>query len=293
MSDLLLFTSDNKPLNLEQGIAALEKEVMSLEQVPCPVIHRFGPGTYIREVKLPAGALAVGHEQRFEHTNVFLQGRVTMLNEDHTTTELCAPMIFVGKPGRKIGYIHEDVVWLNIYATEEQDVEKLEAYFLNKESDNWKTFLAAHQEKKQLESAAKKNDYAEMLSELGVTEEQVRAESEQAHDLIELPYGGYKVKVNKSAIEGQGLFATADILLGEIIAPARLSNRRTIAGRYTNHSSEPNAIMIRGSDNDIYLWAAKAIAGCHGGLDGEEITVDYRAARKLAAQIEGELACQE
>jgi hypothetical protein len=86
----------------------------------------------MREVTIPSGSIAIGHHQNFEHMNIFLKGRVTMVNSDGTTSELNAPMCFVGKPGRKIGYIHEDVVWLNVYPTEETSVEKLEAHYLTK-----------------------------------------------------------------------------------------------------------------------------------------------------------------
>jgi hypothetical protein len=39
-------------------------------------------------------------------------------------------MTFVGKPGRKVAYIIETVVFQNIYATDETDIEKLENMFV-------------------------------------------------------------------------------------------------------------------------------------------------------------------
>ena len=120
--------------NYSKTLEAVESKMLDINQVECPVVHRFGPGIYIREVTIPADSFAIGHKQNFEHMNVFLKGRVTMLNEDGSTTELKAPMIFVGQPGRKIGYIHEDMVWLNIYATNETDIEKLEAHYFKKAS---------------------------------------------------------------------------------------------------------------------------------------------------------------
>ena len=69
---------------------------------------------------------------------------------------------------------------------------------------------------------------------------------------------------------------------GEIIAPARLDGKRTPAGRYTNHSKNPNSIMILRDNNDIDLVAKKVIKGCQGGNLGEEITIDYRQALSLA-----------
>lgn len=264
------------------GIGELEKEMLEMKQELAPVIHRFGPGVYIREVHLPKGIFAVGHHQNFDHMNVFLKGRVTILNDDGTTSDLVAPMIFVGKPGRKVGYIHEDVVWLNVYATEERDIETLENTFITK-SDNWKN---SENEKRinEFKSAIDREDFFKCIEELGYDELTVRDQSCFTGDLIDLPDGNYKIKKGKSAIEGTGIFATSSIEDGEIIAPARIDGGRTITGRYTNHSAEPNAKMIRFGD-DIYLVATRNITGCSGGFDGEEITIDYRQAYKVNKEI--------
>ena len=48
------------------------------------------------------------------------------------------PYIFTGQPGRKFAYIIEDTVFVNAYATEETDVDKLEEMFVDK-SDAWKS----------------------------------------------------------------------------------------------------------------------------------------------------------
>ena len=80
-------------------------------------------------------------------------------------------------------------------------------------------------------------------------------------------------------IQGKGIFATAPIMIGEIIFPARLDNMRTQAGRYANHSINPNAEMIK-IDSNIYLKSKRFIHGCKGGELGEEITIDYRQAIK-------------
>ena len=265
----------------DRSVDRIEHFMLDQEQVECPVIHRYGPGIYIREVKIPAGTLAVGHHQNFEHMNIMLQGRVTVLNDDGSTSELVAPAMFVGKPGRKVGYIHEDMVWLNVYSTTEQDVTKLEDKFLTKSE-----YFGQHYEGKValLKSEVDQVDYRKVLVEFGFTEEQARSQSENTDDMMELPGGGYKIKVAASGIEGQGLIATAIIAAGEAIAPARLYGKRTIAGRYTNHSVNPNAKMVR-SGSDIYLVATKQINGCRGGLDGEEITIDYRQALSLTLEI--------
>jgi hypothetical protein len=251
----------------------LESEFLKMSQVECPVVHRFGPGIYIREVTVPAGSAAIGHKQRFAQMNVFLRGRVTVVNDDGTHTELVAPMTFVGPPGRKVGYVHEDMVWQNVYATDETDIEKLESMFLDK-SEVWQN------SQPKLIAVDYSADFKEALKEFGFTEQQARDQSENESDQIPFPHGSYKVAVADSPIEGKGLFATASILYKEIIAPARINGFRTPAGRFTNHSPTPNAKMVW-IGSDIYLMALTAIHGCSGGIMGEEITIDYRDALRL------------
>lgn len=264
-------------------VEAIENVVLKEEQADCPVIHRFGPGTYIREVHLPAGIYAIGHHQNFEHMNIMLTGKVTVIDDQGNTNTITAPTMFVGKPGRKVGYIHENVVWLNIYATTETDIEKLEETFLTK-SNVWNEDFSHRL--KLLEHTKTNEEYLEILKELGVTEEDVRQRSEVVEDMIDLPFGSYKIKVGYSTIEGKGLKATADIVAGEYIAPARIGLKRTIAGRYTNHSSKPNAEFKETPSGDVFLVALKNIQGCKGGQDGEEITIDYRQAFKLARKLD-------
>jgi hypothetical protein len=210
-----------------------------------------------------------------------LAGRVIMINEDGSKTELVAPQTFVAGPGRKIGYILEDMVWQNIYATSETDVEKLEAMFLDK-SQTWQE----HQKNQQLllsfDHSEDVADYYAAIAEYGFDHETVQGQVQNLDDQIDLPHGGYKMMVAPSKIDGKGVFATGNINAGEIIAPARIAGKRTLAGRYTNHSKNPNAKMILLDNGDVNLVAAMPIVGCKGGNLGEEITIDYRQALSLA-----------
>jgi len=265
----------------EEKVQQLESEFLKHEQVDCPVVHRFGPNIYIREVTIPAGTLSIGHYQKTEHLNIMISGRVTMVNEDGSKNELIAPQVFVSKPGRKIGYIHEKMVWQNVYSTLETDVEKLEFMFLEK-SMTWQENQKAQNLLLTLDHSSDVADYYLAIAEYGFDHETVRKQTENTEDQIQMPYGNYKMMVANSKINGKGVFATGNLEFGEIIAPARLDGKRTPAGRYTNHSKNPNSIMILRDNNNIDLVAKKAIKGCQGGNLGEEITIDYRQALSLA-----------
>ena len=271
-------------------IEKVESHLLDLPQVECPVVHHFGPGIYIREVTLPAGTLAIGHAQRFEHLNIMLTGAVAMVGDDGQTKVLRAPMIFVGKPGRKLGYVLETCIWQNVYATDERDIDKLESMFLDK-SATWQAHAEAT---KQLETYHRRDDREDfdlVVRMTGFTHETVRDQSENPHDQIKMPEGfAPKFTVRDSVIEGKGVFLSAPVDAGEVIAPARIDGFRTPAGRYTNHAKNPNAKFVKDQSGDIWLVAIRRISGCVGGSQGEEVTVDYRQALALSGinLIEGE-----
>lgn len=255
---------------------ALESFAAGLPQAACDCVHAFAPGIYIRQVTLPTGALVVGHRHKQAHLNIMLKGHMTLFHDDGSRSELRAPVMCVAPPGRKVAYIHEQTLWLNLYASECTDVETLESEFLDK-SEDWQQLQAGFV----LNRDADRADFEQFIWELNLDAAIVRKESENSSDLIALPQGVYKFKVGKSAIEGQGLIACADIRPGEVIAPARIEGKRTPAGRYTNHAKNPNAQMFAEANGDIYLVCMRPIGGALGGQDGDEVTIDYRHALKL------------
>jgi hypothetical protein len=262
----------------------IEKKLLQLPQAECPLFHYFGDGLYIREVHFPAGAMVLGHRQKFSHVNIFIQGKVLMLNPDGSKTELSAPMTFIGPPGRKVGYILEDVIWQNVYATDETDIDKLEAWFLDK------TDYAVEYHKDTTDYSEDHADYELVVQECGMVPEQIKEEVENEEDQIPMPNGWTKVCVRDSALHGKGLFASAPFYEGEVIAPANINGKRTPAGRYTNHSCRPNAKVFQ-VNNDIVFVALRNIEGCRAGDRGEEITIDYRQTLQLRGLLEVE-ECQ-
>lgn len=270
-------------------VADLEKEMLGMPQADCPVAHHFGPGIYIREVTLPAGIFAVGHTQRYEHLNIMLTGKVAIVDGDQVRV-LEAPLIFTGKPGRKVGYVLETCVWQNVYATNETDIDTLEAHYLDK-SKTWEAYDKEHSKIDHALNQHNRDDYAQVLKEFGFDADTARQQAEEESDQIDMP-NVFKavVQVRDSNIEGKGLFLSWHIAAGQIIAPARISGKRTPAGRYVNHSMNPNCKYVADENGDIYLVSLRDIDGCKGGNKGEELTVDYRQALTLNKELS---KCQE
>lgn len=270
------------PTQIEESkIQLLEQVMLQEDQVDCPVTHKFGPGIYIREVFLPAGAYVVGHHHNNEHLNIMLTGRLKFFGKDGEWEELEAPQTFTSPAGRKVAFVYEDTIWQNIYATDKKDGEEIENEILTK-SITWEEAQKYNNLQLTFDHSEDFKDYYQAIKEFGLDHETVREISLNEDDQIDFPYGDYSVQVSKSTIEGKGLFATASFKEGDIIAPARLDNMRTPAGRFINHSKNPNAFFVSDNNNDIYVVAGKDIVGCKGGVLGEEITVDYRQVLNLS-----------
>lgn len=251
--------------------ADVEHYMLQQPQVECPVTHSFAAGLYVRTLYIPAGTLAIGHRQRLEHHNVMLAGRVMMLNEDGTTSEMVAPCSFVGQPGRKIGYVLEDVIWQNIYPQIVGTVEDAEALFLEKSE----TFYADAEMKLQiahLEKEADREDYKLALAEMGIPEEQVQREMAlMTNETVD----GVNYRLDKSPIHGTGVFVDSGLLPGDVIGVALHNGIRTPLARYVNHSKTPNARNEKFNDA-VVLVATARVAGKRAGQNGDEVVVDYR-----------------
>lgn len=287
MSELIETPADALRVLAEMGVQKAESTMLGMEQADCPVVHRFGPGVYIRELHMRAGTLAIGHHQRYDHVNVLVKGKVQMLGVDGSMVEVSAPATFVGKPGRKMGYVVEDTVWQNVYATELTDIYALEKHFLDK-SVAWNADEQATRRVQRLSKQGDRDDFTFLLASYGFLPEVVRQQSEETSDQIPMPLGAWAFKIDNSPIEGKGVFLTAGADAGFVVGPARIQGKRTPLGRYTNHSVDPNARMVLLPNGDVNLVLLRDVFGCRGGTNGEEVTIDYRQALRMQGILEGE-----
>lgn len=285
MDEMELATA-NRPLveAANAGIEETEAKMLSFPQADCPVLHRFGPGVYIRELHMRAGTLAIGHAQKHDHVNQMICGKVAMVDEGGAIRIVKGRDFSIGKPGRKVGYVIEYTVWQNIFPNPDdcRDVAELERRWLDK-SETAQEFERQMGEIQRALRQPDREDFEAMLAEYGFDAETVRAQSESEADLIEMPHEYLLFTVVRpSAIEGEGLFLTWPCAAGEVIAPARIGGKRTPAGRYVNHSPFPNCEWAASDNGDVWLRALREISGCRGGDYGEELTVDYRQSMAIS-----------
>lgn len=270
----------------------IESATLPLPQVPCPVVHHFGPGVYMREIQLSADTFVVGRNHRQPHMNIMLKGKLQLVDENGATRILEAPQMYTSQGGRKCAYVLEDTVWLNVLATDLVDVEAIEAWMFDDStvvSDHYARTFDIHRALRQTE----RDDFAAFVAASPWTADEVRDMSERADNCV--PFGDdvKHLVVRTSPIEGKGLFCSIPVEEGAFMAMARVGDKRTPAGRYVNHSHNPNAYFALDEKGDICLFARRRIAGCVGGDCGEEITVDYRQAVSLSGVNVGGSACPE
>jgi hypothetical protein len=281
---------ENFNLATQESKMDLAQAMLKVPQKECAVVHRFGPGVYIREAIYPPNVLIVGLEHVGEHINVLLKGKINVIDGNGAITYMEAPHMFVAQAGSKVGYTLEEVVWQNIYSTTETDIEVLEKT-LFKTPPLFDKYLSDKLEKEIPEHEEDRQDFERMLLETGWKKEDVEYFSHYREDCIPFSYGSYPVCPGKSPIQGKGLFSTAPIKEGQLIAPMRLFNKRTPAGYLVNHAKVPNAKAVLLPNNDLLLVALRDIHGMLGGCLGEEITLDYRQVMKLNNLWDGEIKC--
>ena len=112
-----------------KDIERLEDLMLEMPQVPIPVVHRFAPGLYIREITVPADTLMTGRVHRHEHFSAMVSGEMSTLVEG-SIQRIEGYHPFIAAPGTKrVGYVHSPVVWLTCHHNPDnlRDIEQIEA----------------------------------------------------------------------------------------------------------------------------------------------------------------------
>ena len=106
---------------------AIISEGRDVGPASCPVKHHFAPGSYGREMTLPAGLVVVGKIHKHAHINVISKGRVQVFTEQEGVLELAAPCTFVSSPSTKrVVYVLEETVWTTVHVTDKTDLAEIE-----------------------------------------------------------------------------------------------------------------------------------------------------------------------
>ena len=252
----------------------IEEQMLQEDQVEIPATETLHGGMYAREIFIPKGVMLTGKIHKFDHFDVMLSGDISVSTDTGEIKRLSGYHMMSGSAGKKrIGFAHEDTHWITFHSAPEELGDKALDFLTCNTFDELEAFNVAMD----------RNDYSIMLTEIGMTEEEVRSQVDNTEDmhLEEMKSLGF---VADSKIEGKGYFSHVDIEADCVISASRINGNRTEAGRFTNHSFNPNAMMVVNESGDAILVAKKLI------LKDEEITVNYREV--LAHRVEKGDLCQ-
>ena len=107
----------------------------NFESIVCPLIHRFTPSMYIREIFMPKGSLITSKIHMTEHPFTISKGKVSVSIDGDDWQIYEAPYTGITKIGtRRVLYIEEDCVWTTYHVNEDNctDVEVIEDRILDK-----------------------------------------------------------------------------------------------------------------------------------------------------------------
>ncbi len=137
--------SDLVDISIRGKVNELERHMREMPQIEIPVKHYFSQGLYAREISIPAGALITGKIHKYAQLNILSKGEMLLIS-DSEVQRVQAPMTVCSPPGTKrAAYAVSDCVWTTIHATEETDLEKIEAHFIAKDEAEYVKFIEASQ----------------------------------------------------------------------------------------------------------------------------------------------------
>lgn len=81
-----------------------------------PVVHRFTPGLYSRQITMPPGLICTSKIHRTEHQYIVSRGRLRVWTEETGWVEIVGPCHGITKPGaRRILAVAEETVWTTFH----------------------------------------------------------------------------------------------------------------------------------------------------------------------------------
>jgi hypothetical protein len=119
---------DRSPAAIKRQIGDLVRDLMARpDKREFDVKHTLIDGVYTRTLFIPKGSLLVGQIHLKECVNIIAKGDISILTETGLG-RFQAGHVAVSGPGiQKVGYAHEDTVFVNVFRTDKTDIEEIES----------------------------------------------------------------------------------------------------------------------------------------------------------------------
>lgn len=117
------------PAVVRKRIRQLTADLFALsddEKREFDVKHTFLNGMYMRELFIPKGSLLVGKIHKLDCLNIVSKGDISILTETGSARVTAGYSVVSPAGIQKVGYAHEDTVFVNVFRTEETGIEKIE-----------------------------------------------------------------------------------------------------------------------------------------------------------------------
>ncbi len=239
-----------------KALCAYEEVAKTFEQVECPVLHYMHGGMYAREVVIPKDTILTGAIYKFDHLDIMISGDVTVTTDTGETKRFTGYNCLKGLSGKKrAGITHEETVWITIHVAKGSHGDDIQRFLTVDSFEDLANFTRL----------VNQEDFRRLLLDLGMTAEQMTAQANIMIDRIDMPEGYDHLYTAPSDLAGVGFYTSEKLLAGITVCPARIGDKRTPAGCYTNHATNANCVL-RG----LSYVALRDIEA------GEEITVNYR-----------------
>ena len=150
MDNVKVITTESEKAAILKTMCAFEEKLKQLPQAAygddaCPLIHRFTPGLYIRQIDMPKGTVLTSKIHKTEHPYFVLKGDVSVVGPEGIV-RIVAPYAGITKPGTKRAlYIHEDTTWITVHRTDKTDLEEIEEEVIAKSFDEILPYVESKQ----------------------------------------------------------------------------------------------------------------------------------------------------
>lgn len=130
VTDVCLFNVDADPLVNRQRITALTQVLLALpddQKTEFPVEHILLDGMYTRKLFIPKGSILIGKIHKKSCINIVASGDISVMTETGAKRVQAGYTLISPAGIQKVGYAHADTVFINVFRTDETDIEKIEA----------------------------------------------------------------------------------------------------------------------------------------------------------------------
>jgi len=110
----------------EDFLNQCEAAMLDYPQQECPLIHRFTPGMYIREILIPKDTLLTTLMHLTTHPFFIMKGDVSVWYHDVPVQRYKAPYTGITQSGtRRMLFAHEDTIWSTCHITDLTDPDEI------------------------------------------------------------------------------------------------------------------------------------------------------------------------